>query len=102
MDINYDKEKQRIVISGDEYIRFVEEILDEYRIDYTKGWISKATGTIAKSEPIVDKYFNKCYVIDITEETNRLTTFAIYLIKGLIEGLSHIKIEEEKKDDKDK
>ena len=102
MDIKLDKENQIVRIIGDRDIVFVEAILKEYNVKYKKQWRSKSIQTtVLEYEPIANQYYNTEYVIDIDDSVSRRHIFSFYLIKGLIEGLSRIQIEEDE-DDKDK
>ena len=99
MDIKLDKENQIVSIIGDRDIVFVEAILKEYNVKYKKQWRSKSIKTtVLEYEPVANQYYNTEYIIDIDDTTNKRHIFSFYLIKGLIEGLSRVQIEEDKDD----
>lgn len=99
MDIKLDKENQIVSIIGDRDIVFVEAILKEYNVKYKKQWRSKSIqSTVLEYEPIASQYYNTEYIIDIDDSVSRRQVFSFYLIKGLIEGLSRVQIEEDKDD----
>lgn len=101
MDIKLDKENQIVSIVGDRDIVFVEAILKEYNVEYKKQWRGKFIQTrVFDYEPIGSQYYNTEYIIDINDSVSRRHIFSFYLIKGLIEGLSKVQIEENEDEDK--
>lgn len=100
MDIKLDKDKRIVIIIGETNIKFVEDILDEYNVNYKKRWRSKKIEcSVLEYEPVASQYYNTEYVISVDNTVNRKQIFSFYLIKGLIEGLSKVQIEEDKKSD---
>lgn len=95
MDIKLDKDKRIVRIIGDSSIVFVEDIFNEYNVNYKKQWRSKnVNSTVLEHEPVVRQFYYTEYVISIDDSVSRRQVFSFYLIKGLIEGLSKTKIED--------
>lgn len=80
---------KEIACECDSLYKSLEEILQEFNIDYEVNWHSKTGGYISKTEPLVAELYDKIYTI-LLDRDNPYEVYAEWLIDTTLDTIDDL------------